>query len=91
MNRSAEDVGAEMLVVSQFTLYADLTGGRRPGFTLAAPPEQAQPIVKAFAQTLRARGFRVATGRFGAMMEVELTNHGPATFVVTTDEWSPVR
>jgi D-tyrosyl-tRNA(Tyr) deacylase len=91
MNRSAQDVNAEFLVVSQFTLYADLTRGRRPGFTLAALPVQAEPMVDEFVKLLRSRGFRVATGRFGAMMDVELVNHGPATFVLATDAWDPVR
>jgi D-tyrosyl-tRNA(Tyr) deacylase len=72
-------------VVSQFTLYADLSRGRRPGFAYAALPEQAEPLVGHFAQLLRDRGFRVATGRFGADMDVELTNQGPFTIVLTTD------
>jgi D-tyrosyl-tRNA(Tyr) deacylase len=91
MNRSAQDINAEFLVISQFTLYADLTRGRRPGFTLAAAPDEAEPLVDAFVKLLRSRGFRVATGRFGALMDVELVNHGPATFVLATDEWEPVR
>jgi D-tyrosyl-tRNA(Tyr) deacylase len=85
MNLSAEDVGAEFLVVSQFTLYADLSRGRRPSFVGAAPPEHAEPLVERFAQMLRDRGFRVATGRFGALMDVELTNHGPVTFVLSSE------
>jgi D-tyrosyl-tRNA(Tyr) deacylase len=91
MNLSAQNIGAEFLVISQFTLYADLSRGRRPGFTQAAPPAEAEPLVDAFIAVLRSRGFRVETGRFGAMMDVELANHGPATFVLTTDEWEPVR
>ncbi len=89
MNLSATDVGAEFLVVSQFTLYADLSRGRRPSFVGAAPPAVAEPLVERFAALLRERGFRVATGRFGAMMDVELTNQGPVTLVLSTDAWSP--
>lgn len=85
MNLSAEDVGAEFLVVSQFTLYADLSRGRRPSFVDAAPPAQAEPLVERFAQMLRERGFRVATGQFGALMDVELINHGPVTFALSTE------
>ncbi len=87
LNLSAADVGAELLVVSQFTLYADLSRGRRPSFVGAAPPAQAEPLVDYVVQLLRQRGFRVATGRFGAMMEVELSNHGPVTFVLSTEPW----
>jgi D-tyrosyl-tRNA(Tyr) deacylase len=87
MNRSAADLGAEILVVSQFTLYADLSRGRRPGFAGAAPPAVAEPLVARVAEQFRERGFRVETGRFGAMMDVELTNSGPVTIVLSTDEW----
>jgi D-aminoacyl-tRNA deacylase len=87
MNRSAADLGAEILVVSQFTLYADLSRGRRPGFAGAAPPAVAEPLVVRVAEQFRERGFRVETGRFGAMMDVELTNSGPVTIVLSTDEW----
>lgn len=86
MNVSAEEVGAEFLVVSQFTLYADLARGRRPSFVSAAPPARAEPLVERFAGLLRERGFRVATGRFGATMDVDLVNHGPVTFVLTSGE-----
>ncbi len=88
MQRSAEDVGAQFLVVSQITLHADLSRGRRPSFVRAAPPEIAQPLVDRFVALLRERGFTVATGRFGAMMDVELCNTGPVTFVLSTDGWS---
>ena len=88
MNLSAGDVGAEFLVVSQFTLYADLSRGRRPSFVGAAPPAVAEPLVERFASLLRGRGFRVATGRFGAMMDVELVNQGQVTLVLSTDRWS---
>ena len=87
LNLSAADVGAQFLVVSQFTLYADLSRGRRPSFVGAAPPAQAEPLVDYVVQRLLQRGFRVATGRFGALMEVELTNHGPVTFVLSTEPW----
>jgi D-tyrosyl-tRNA(Tyr) deacylase len=76
-NRSAQDVGAAWLVVSQFTLYADTSRGRRPGFTNAAPPELADALVNRFVERVRRQGFRVATGRFGAHMQVTLTNDGP--------------
>jgi len=79
MNRSALDVRAEMLVVSQFTLYADTSRGRRPSFVRAAPPEIADPLVTQFAEDLRVFGFKVATGRFGADMLVSIENDGPVT------------
>ncbi len=86
MNRSALDVGAEVLVVSQFTLYADLRRGRRPYFGAAAPPATARPLIDAFCEALRGLGLRVATGVFGAMMDVELINEGPVTFCLDTAE-----
>ena len=76
------DIGGGFLVISQFTLYADLRRGRRPGFTDAAPPERAAPLVDRFVERLRAQGHPVATGRFGAMMDVELVNDGPFTLVL---------
>jgi D-tyrosyl-tRNA(Tyr) deacylase len=79
MNRSLQDVGGEALVVSQFTLYADVSRGNRPGFTAAAAPELGAELVAAFAAELAALGVRVATGRFGAHMQVHLTNDGPVT------------
>lgn len=85
MNRSVVDVGGSLLVVSQFTLYADTSRGRRPGFTGAAPPSVAEPLVTRFAEIVRERGLTVATGRFGAMMEVALVNHGPVTIVLTDE------
>ena len=81
-NLSARDVGAEMLVVSQFTLYADTGRGRRPSFVRAGPPDRASALVDSFARALRARGFTVATGRFGAMMRVEIVNDGPFTLAL---------
>jgi len=82
MNLAAADAGAAFLVVSQFTLAADLSRGRRPSFGTAAPPAAAEPLVDALADDLRRRGFAVATGRFGAHMAVELVNDGPVTFVL---------
>jgi len=81
-NRSLVDAGGAALVVSQFTLYADARKGRRPSFAGAAPPELAEPLVRAFADALRALGLRVEEGRFGASMEVELVNDGPVTIVL---------
>ncbi len=84
-NRSALDVGGAVLVVSQFTLYADTRRGRRPSFTMAAPPEIAAPLVDAFVAALRERGMTVATGVFGAHMHVALINDGPVTIVLDSD------
>jgi len=80
MDRSVLDIEGGVLVVSQFTLAGSLAKGRRPGFDSAAPPAQAEPIYLHFAEALRRTGARVATGVFGAMMEVELVNDGPVTF-----------
>ena len=82
MNRSVRDVGGEILVVSQFTLYGDLKKGNRPSFTEAAPATEAERLYETFSDRLRALGLRVATGRFGAKMDVSLTNDGPATFIL---------
>ena len=83
MNRSLAEIGGELLVVSQFTLYGDARKGRRPSFTGAAPPEQAEPLVAHFAERLRREhGLRVATGVFGAMMLVEIHNDGPVTLML---------
>jgi D-tyrosyl-tRNA(Tyr) deacylase len=84
MNLSAIDLGRAVLVVSQFTLAATGDRGRRPSFDRAAPPEVAEPLVERFVAELRGLGLRVATGRFGAHMDVELTNDGPVTFVLET-------
>jgi len=79
MNLSLEDVGGELLVVSQFTLYGDARKGRRPSFIDAARPEVAEGLYEMFVERLRARGVRVETGEFGAMMDVDLVNDGPVT------------
>jgi D-tyrosyl-tRNA(Tyr) deacylase len=80
--RSAADVGAPLLVVSQFTLYGDSRRGRRPSWSAAAPGAHAEPLVEALVGELRARGATVATGRFGASMQVGLVNDGPVTLLV---------
>ena len=82
MNLSLFDVGGSVLVVSQFTLYGDARKGRRPSFTDAARPEQAEPLVDTFCDKLRQRGLTVATGVFGAMMQVEIHNDGPVTLLL---------
>ena len=84
-NLAIADVGGSFLVVSQFTLYADVRRGRRPGFTPAALPEVAEPLVDRFVERLRSAGPRVETGRFGANMRVELENDGPFTLVLDSE------
>jgi D-tyrosyl-tRNA(Tyr) deacylase len=84
-NRSILDVGGAFLVVSQFTLYADVRRGRRPGFTDAAPPDVAAPLVERLVEQLRSGGVTVATGRFGASMALDLVNDGPFTLVLDSD------
>ena len=80
--RSAVDVGAPILVISQFTLYGDTRKGRRPSWAHAAPGDEAEPLVDAVVADLRGRGLHVETGQFGAMMEVSLVNDGPFTVLV---------
>ncbi len=82
MNRSVVDVGGAVLVVSQFTLYGDVSRGRRPSFVAAAAPDEAIPLYDAFVAALRARDVPVETGEFGAMMDVALVNDGPVTLVM---------
>jgi D-tyrosyl-tRNA(Tyr) deacylase len=86
MNLALGDVGGGVLVVSQFTLYGDVKKGRRPSFVDAAPPELAVPLYERFVALIRERGagsgVQVATGEFGAMMEVELVNDGPVTLIL---------
>ena len=82
MNRSVEEIGGGVLVVSQFTLYGDARKGRRPSFVDAARPETAIPLYERFVALFRARGLAVETGEFGAMMEVELVNDGPVTLSI---------
>lgn len=87
MNRSVMDVGGAVLVISQFTLYADAGKGRRPSFVEAARPPQAEPLVDYYAKRLRAEGvYKVEMGRFGAMMDVEIHNNGPVTIILDSDE-----
>ncbi len=84
MNLGLSEIGGSVLVVSQFTLYGDARKGRRPGFTDAARPEQAKPLVDYFAACLREGGLHVEAGVFGAMMKVELVNDGPVTLWLDT-------
>lgn len=88
MNLSALDTGAEILVISQFTLFADAKKGRRPSFTDAAPPEIAEPLVTQFVVVLRSLGItKVQAGVFGAQMRVHIENDGPVTIILDTAEW----
>ena len=82
MNLSLADVGGSVLAVSQFTLSADLSRGRRPGFEKAMPAAEARPLYEHFCRALELSGVPVSRGVFGAMMEVELVNEGPATFLL---------
>ena len=82
MNRSLLDTGGEMLVVSQFTLLGDCRKGRRPSFVGAAQPEAANRLYEYFVERVRGHGIRAQTGRFGAMMQVDLVNDGPVTFIL---------
>ena len=85
-NLSALDTGGEVLVVSQFTLYGDTRKGRRPSFTDAAPPEEAEPLIDKFVELLRAIGLKVETGRFRQNMLVEIHNSGPVTILIDSEE-----
>lgn len=84
-DHSVQDVKGELLVISQFTLYGSVKGGRRPDFTGAAKPDLAGPLYERFAALLAASGLRVATGEFGAHMDVESVNDGPVTVLLDTD------
>ena len=86
MNRSLLDVRGSALIVSQFTLYGDARGQRRPSFIGAAPPEQAKKVYEEFGEALRMLGVTVATGVFQAMMSVELVNEGPVTLLLDSDK-----
>lgn len=86
MNRSLLDVAGSILSISQFTLYSDTRKGRRPSFTNAAKPEQADQLYKYFNQQISALGVKVETGEFGAMMDVSLTNQGPVTIIIDSDQ-----
>ena len=82
MNHSVLDMGGELLVVSQFTLYGDTRKGRRPGFDQAGRPDMAEPLYERAVARLRDHGLQVATGRFGANMQVDLINDGPGTLII---------
>ncbi|MBQ7714077.1 MAG: D-tyrosyl-tRNA(Tyr) deacylase [Oscillospiraceae bacterium] len=86
INLSLDDVGGELLIVSQFTLYGNCRKGRRPEFLRAARPETARALYEHFVALCREKGYRVATGEFGAHMEVESVNDGPFTLIVDTEE-----
>lgn len=85
MNRSLVETGGQLGVVSQFTLFGDARRGRRPSYADAAPPEQAEPLIRAVVAAAIAAGVRVITGRFREMMDVELLNAGPVTILLDTD------
>ncbi|MGD0200119.1 MAG: D-aminoacyl-tRNA deacylase [Bryobacteraceae bacterium] len=85
MNRSVAETGGSLLVVSQFTLYGDCRKGRRPGFDLAAPPDQARALYEYFVEACRKRNVRVETGIFQALMAVHLTNDGPVTIILDSE------
>lgn len=89
MNRSIADIGGRLLVVSQFTLYGDTRKGRRPSFTGAMPPAEAEAMYRRFVELLEGSQLTVATGVFGAKMEVEIINDGPVTFILEDESAQP--
>lgn len=86
MNHSLLDVGGQLLSISQFTLYGDVRKGRRPNFMAAAKPDAARELYQSFNMMLREKGIEVAEGIFGAMMDVQLVNHGPVTIIIDSDD-----
>lgn len=86
MNRSLADIGGEMLIISQFTLYGDCRKGRRPGFSSAAPPALAEPLYRQFIENVNKLGIQTATGIFQAEMAVELINDGPVTMLLDSEK-----
>ena len=86
MNKSLTDINGEMLIISQFTLYGDCRKGRRPGFSRAAPPLQAEPYYLKFVEEVKSKGVQVATGTFQADMQVELINDGPVTLLLDSEK-----
>ncbi len=89
MNRSVADIDGELLIVSQFTLYGDTRKGRRPSFTGTMPPGEAEPMYQRFVKLLEGSGLKVATGIFGARMEMEIINDGPVTFILEDEPSQP--
>ena len=87
MNLSLVDVGGSVLIVSQFTLFADMSRGRRPSLLKAGDPQRAEQLYEVFVQQFRDRGIEPQTGSFGAVMQVTIENDGPVTLVLSTDEW----
>ena len=86
MNRSLADIGGEMLIVSQFTLYGDCRKGRRPGYSNAASPDKAEPLYQRFIGQVDQQNIKTASGKFQAMMEVTIINDGPVTLLVDSDK-----
>lgn len=86
MNRSLADIGGEMLIVSQFTLYGDCRKGRRPGYSDAAPPEYAEPLYKSFIERVNGFNIKTASGQFQAAMEVTIVNDGPVTLLIDSEK-----